>query len=172
MPRYAPPFLKSATFGYMLSALAGTGLIILAVCLTAGWLLRRRIGMRAELHRAHSGQPDGRCRICRPRGADGGAGRRPAAHRSARESRRIVRPGDRRCGVASSCGDRPDFRRRGGAGDAVADSDGCRSRWIWAPVLFFTGTIAMPAIFLTPGPAVFAFLAVAITARACAARPF
>ena len=24
-------------------------------------------------------------------------------------------------------------------------------KWVWAPVLFFTGTIALPAIFLTPG---------------------
>jgi cobalt/nickel transport system permease protein len=29
MPRYAPPFLKSASFGYLLSAMAGTGMIIL-----------------------------------------------------------------------------------------------------------------------------------------------
>ncbi len=33
MPRYAPPFLKSASFGYMLSAMAGTGLIILVFML-------------------------------------------------------------------------------------------------------------------------------------------
>ena len=43
MPRYAPPFLKSPTFGYMLSAVAGTGLIIL-VCLLAGWVSGRRPG--------------------------------------------------------------------------------------------------------------------------------
>jgi cobalt/nickel transport system permease protein len=42
MPRYAPPFLKSPTFGYMLSAVAGTGLIIL-VFLLAGWISGRRI---------------------------------------------------------------------------------------------------------------------------------
>jgi cobalt/nickel transport system permease protein len=43
MPRYAPPFLKSPTFGYMLSAVSGTGLIIL-VFLFAGWLSHRRPG--------------------------------------------------------------------------------------------------------------------------------
>jgi cobalt/nickel transport system permease protein len=43
MPRYAPPFLKSETFGYMLSAVAGTGLIIL-VFLVAGWVTNRRPG--------------------------------------------------------------------------------------------------------------------------------
>jgi cobalt/nickel transport system permease protein len=41
MPRYAPPFLKSAGFGYMLSAFSGTGLIIL-VFLLANWLIQRR----------------------------------------------------------------------------------------------------------------------------------
>jgi cobalt/nickel transport system permease protein len=43
MPRYAPPLLKSAAFGYALSAMAGTGLIILA-CLTAGWIFHGRAG--------------------------------------------------------------------------------------------------------------------------------
>jgi cobalt/nickel transport system permease protein len=41
MPRYAPPFLKSPSFGYMLSAVSGTGLIIL-VFLVAGWITGRR----------------------------------------------------------------------------------------------------------------------------------
>jgi cobalt/nickel transport system permease protein len=43
MPRYAPPFLKSAAFGYMLSALFGTGLIVF-VSLLAGWFLQGRTG--------------------------------------------------------------------------------------------------------------------------------
>ncbi len=43
MPRYAPPFLKSEPFGYMLSAVSGTGLIIL-VFLVAGWVTNRRPG--------------------------------------------------------------------------------------------------------------------------------
>ena len=41
MPRYAPPFLKSPGFGYMLSALFGAGLVISATQF-AGWLLRGR----------------------------------------------------------------------------------------------------------------------------------
>jgi cobalt/nickel transport system permease protein len=41
MPRYAPPFLKSQAFGYLLSAVAGTGLVILAI-LFVGWLAQRR----------------------------------------------------------------------------------------------------------------------------------
>ena len=43
MPRYAPPFLKSAAFGYALSAMAGTGMILL-VFLTAGRIFRGRAG--------------------------------------------------------------------------------------------------------------------------------
>jgi cobalt/nickel transport system permease protein len=43
MPRYAPPFLKSAVFGYALSAMAGSGIIIL-VFLAAGRIFRGRTG--------------------------------------------------------------------------------------------------------------------------------
>jgi cobalt/nickel transport system permease protein len=46
MPRYAPPFLKSPAFGYLLSAMIGTGLILLLV-LFAGWIAQRtRAGSR------------------------------------------------------------------------------------------------------------------------------
>lgn len=40
MPDYAPPFLKSAAFGYIVSALFGTGLILL-VFFCAAWLLNK-----------------------------------------------------------------------------------------------------------------------------------
>lgn len=43
MPRYAPPFLKSQAFGYLLSAMAGTGLILLVI-LGAGWVVQTRTG--------------------------------------------------------------------------------------------------------------------------------
>jgi cobalt/nickel transport system permease protein len=42
MPRYAPTFLHSPAFGYMLSAAVGTGLVVLAT-LFAGWLLNARV---------------------------------------------------------------------------------------------------------------------------------
>jgi len=41
MPQYAPPFLKSPGFGYLLSAMTGTGLIMLLVSF-AGWLIHIR----------------------------------------------------------------------------------------------------------------------------------
>lgn len=40
IPDYAPPFLKSAEFGYIISAIFGTGLIV-AVFLTIGWISRK-----------------------------------------------------------------------------------------------------------------------------------
>jgi cobalt/nickel transport system permease protein len=40
MPRYAPPILKSAQLGYMLSAMVGTGLIVLAF-LGGAWIFAR-----------------------------------------------------------------------------------------------------------------------------------
>jgi len=43
MPRYAPLFLKSPAFGYLLSAMTGTGLILLVVLL-AGWITQTRTG--------------------------------------------------------------------------------------------------------------------------------
>ena len=39
-PDYAPSFLKSPSFGYILSAMMGVGLI-LAFCLLVGWILRK-----------------------------------------------------------------------------------------------------------------------------------
>ncbi|HKD06434.1 MAG TPA: cobalt transporter CbiM [Bryobacteraceae bacterium] len=43
MPRYAPSFLRSPSFGYLLSAVAGTGVIILVFTL-AGWMSGRHPG--------------------------------------------------------------------------------------------------------------------------------
>lgn len=46
IPAYAPPFLRSAMFGYMMSSLLGTGLIILT-CLGISWIASRRRGYQA-----------------------------------------------------------------------------------------------------------------------------
>jgi hypothetical protein len=40
MPRYSAPFLRSPAFGYLLSAMTGAGLLILAGVLFS-WLQRR-----------------------------------------------------------------------------------------------------------------------------------
>lgn len=41
MPDYAPPFMHSPSFGYIMSAMLGSGLIILAI-LPISWIMRRR----------------------------------------------------------------------------------------------------------------------------------
>jgi len=41
IPAYAPPFMHRAAFGYVMSALLGSGLIILT-CLGISWLVTRR----------------------------------------------------------------------------------------------------------------------------------
>lgn len=41
MPAYAPPFLRSATFGYIMSAMIGVGLIIV-IFLFVGWIAHRQ----------------------------------------------------------------------------------------------------------------------------------
>ncbi len=47
IPDYAPPFLKSAAFGYIMSAMVGTGIIILVFFLI-GWLTRVGHGSERE----------------------------------------------------------------------------------------------------------------------------
>jgi cobalt ECF transporter T component CbiQ len=44
--------------------------------------------------------------------------------------------------------------------------------WVWTPVLFFTGTIALPAIFITPGRPVAAFAGIFVTAQGLRAAAF
>jgi cobalt/nickel transport system permease protein len=44
--------------------------------------------------------------------------------------------------------------------------------WVWTPVLFFTGLIALPAIFLTPGNAVFTAGGLAITKQGLRSAAF
>jgi cobalt/nickel transport system permease protein len=44
--------------------------------------------------------------------------------------------------------------------------------WVWTPVLFFTGTIALPAVFLTPGHPVAVFGPLFITAQGLRSAAF
>ncbi len=44
--------------------------------------------------------------------------------------------------------------------------------WVWSPVLFFTGTIALPAIFLTPGSVIAALGPLVITAQGLRSATF
>jgi cobalt ECF transporter T component CbiQ len=40
---------------------------------------------------------------------------------------------------------------------------GRMASWVWTPVLFFTGTIALPAVFLTPGPTAATWAGISLT---------
>jgi cobalt ECF transporter T component CbiQ len=44
--------------------------------------------------------------------------------------------------------------------------------WVWSPVLFFTGTIAMPAVFLTPGRPIAVWGPVLVTAQGLRSAAF
>jgi cobalt ECF transporter T component CbiQ len=44
--------------------------------------------------------------------------------------------------------------------------------WVWAPVLFFTGTIALPAVFLTPGHSVAMWGPIAVTQQGLRSAAF
>jgi cobalt/nickel transport system permease protein len=48
MPAYAPPFMQSASFGYIMSAMIGAGLIIV-VFMLIDWLARKRSGRRIDV---------------------------------------------------------------------------------------------------------------------------
>ena len=159
--RYAPPFLKSAALGYMLSALIGMVLII-AIGGLASALLRRRKrsfieATLASLLRAseyasaaeHSAEARGLLQRVDPRVKVVGL-----------ILLVVVVAASRHLAVI-------------GAMFAFALALGLFSRiklgkfasWVWIPVLLFTGVIALPAIVLTPGHAVAALGGFAITSQ-------
>ena len=169
--RYAPPYVRNASFGYMLSAMFGAGLIVLICMKTAaravsgyhrgGFFERNIKALYLAMDRALYAE-------------NSAAVARPAANpRSPREGRRPLRA-----------------HRRIGARIATLDSSRRFWRWpqcwrrsslisllrtlatrVWAGAFAFTGAIAIPALFLTPGRPLWRFpnIGWAITdARACA----
>jgi hypothetical protein len=48
MPAYAPPFMQSPSFGYIMSAMIGAGLIM-AVFMLIDWLMRKRSRTRVGI---------------------------------------------------------------------------------------------------------------------------
>jgi len=58
LPRYAPAFIRSPAFGYFVSAMVGVGLIV-ACSLLAGWSMSR---LRSEPQRHHMWAPSNRAR--------------------------------------------------------------------------------------------------------------
>ncbi len=143
--RYVPPFLTNNALGYMISALIGVALII-AIGLPSGLLLRRNFVERtlASLFRAsqyaataeHSAESGGVLQRVDPRVKLVGLILLVVVVAA---SRHLVVIGAMFVFALV-------LALLSGVGiDKLA-------KWVWIPVLLFTGAIALPAMFLIPGP--------------------
>ena len=162
---YAPLFLKNAALGYVLSAMLGITVII-GVCLLAGLLLRR-LGIRrnrsfiertlASLLRAseyaadaeHSAETGGMLQRVDPRVKVVGLILLVVVVAASRHLLAIGAMFVFALALALLSGIGP----------------GKLASWVWTPVLLFTGTIALPAIVLTPGTPVLALGGFAVTTQ-------
>jgi len=159
--RYAPPFLKNAALGYMLSAMVGMALII-GIGLLAAELLRRR--NRSFIERTLAS-------LLR-------ASEYASAAEHSAEARGLLQRVDPRVKVVGLIllvivvaasrhlvviGALFAFALALALSSRI--SVGKLASWVWSPVLIFTGAIALPAIVLTPGHAVAALGGLAITAQ-------
>jgi len=160
IPRYAPAFLKNAALGYVSSALVGVGLIVVVAVLIGlfGRVLRRTPSfiertlaslVRASEYAANAEQV----------AEAGGALQRidPRVKVVGLLGLVVVVAASHALWVLGAM-----FAFS--LGLAVASRISLRklSGWVWAPVLFVTGAIALPALFLTPGRAVLAWGPIAI----------
>jgi cobalt/nickel transport system permease protein len=130
LSRYAPSFIRGASFGYLVSAMVGVGLII-ALALLLNWVLAR---------------------------LPAGAGRRRRKSFVEKTARGLLEATGQALfaeDMAATGGflQRLDPRvKLIGIGALIAAAVAVHR--LWLAVLAFTGAIALPAIFLTPGAAV------------------
>jgi cobalt/nickel transport system permease protein len=177
MPRYAPTFLKSAAFGYILSAIAGTGLIVLIIA-GGGWLWRRTAS-------ATEGTRGGPGFVERTLVSLIDAARYAAIADETAQYDGVLQRLDPRVKVVGLLGMvvvvAASHRLLVIAGILVAAcalakasriTADCLARLVWIPVVFFTGVIALPAIFLTPGQPVFTVATIHLTAQGSRAAAF
>ena len=165
LSRYAPPFLKNAQIGYIVSAMLGM-MAIIAVCLGAGFVLRR-LGIRR-----------GRGFVERTLASLLRASEYAAAAEHSAESGGVLQSLDPRVKVVGLlllvivvAASR--YLAVIGAILVFATAlallseigPGKLTGWVWMPVLLFTGTIALPAIVLTPGTPVAGFGGFFVTAQ-------
>jgi cobalt/nickel transport system permease protein len=162
LSRYAPSFIRSASFGYLVSAMVGVGLIIV-LALLLNWLLVRRPMVRAAV---------------------GGRRRKGFVEKTARglleATEQVLFAED----MAATVGflQRLDPRvTLAGIGALIVAAVAVHRLWVlagilalgivlalvshipirllaarvWLAVLAFTGAIALPAIFLTPGAVIY-----------------
>lgn len=144
LARYAPPFLKNSALGYMTSAMIGIALIV-AIGLLSGVLLRRNFIERtlASLFRAsefaanaeHSAESGGVLQRVDPRVKLVGLILLVVVVAASRHLLAIGAMFVFALALALLSG----------------IGIGKLAKWVWTPVLLFTGTIALPVMLLIPG---------------------
>jgi cobalt/nickel transport system permease protein len=162
LPHYAPAFLRNAALGYVLSALVGIGLIVVAALLIGlvGRILRRTPSfiertlasmIRASEYAANAEQM----------AESGGALQRidPRVKVVGLLGLVVVAAASRALWVLGAM-----FAFTLVLATLSRISPRKLSGWVWAPVLLVTGTIALPALFLTPGRPVLSWGSIAIHA--------
>ena len=144
--RYAPPFLKSSTLGYMFSAMVGMALMIVIGLLAAALLRRRRRSfieatlaslLRASEYAAaaeHSAESRGMLQRVDPRVKLVGLILLVIVVAASRHLTVI--------GALFAFALALALASHVGVGKLVS--------WVWLPVLFFTGAIALPAMVFAP----------------------
>jgi cobalt/nickel transport system permease protein len=160
LPRYAPAFLKNAALGYVVSALLGIGLIVIVAVLIGllGRVLRRTPSfiertlaslVRASEYAANAEQM----------AEAGGALQRidPRVKVVGLLGLVVVAAASHALWVLGAM-----FAFSLGLAAVSSISLRKLSGWVWAPVLFLTGAIALPALFLTPGRVVLAWGPIAV----------
>jgi cobalt/nickel transport system permease protein len=165
LSRYAPPFLKNARAGYIVAAMLGM-MVVVAACLGAGFLLRLlgvRRGcsvverslqslLRASEYAAtaeHTAESGGVLQRIDPRVKVVGLLLLAIVVAASRHLPVIGEIFVFALALALLSGVGP----------------GKLANWVWIPVLLFTGTIALPAIVLTPGTPVAGFGGFFVTAQ-------
>ena len=153
LPRYAPSFIRSSAFGYFVSASVGTGLIMVLTTLL-GPLLAARRRRQSFIEKTARGLFEAAAQAM---SAEDIAGRSGFLQRL---DPRVKAPGIGALIVAAVAAGRLWVLAAiiaVAVGLALVSHIPLRrlATRVWLAVLGFTGIIALPAIFLTPGPAVY-----------------
>jgi cobalt ECF transporter T component CbiQ len=158
LSRYAPPFIRGASFGYLVSAMVGVGLVIM-LALMLNWLLG--LGGPAAGRRRHKGFVEKTAR-----GLLEATGQALFAEDMAAASGFLQRldPRVKLAGIGALILAAVAVHRLWvlagilvlGVVLALASHIPMRllTARVWLAVLAFTGAVALPAIFLTPGAAI------------------
>lgn len=165
LPRYAPSFIRSASFGYLVSAMIGVGLIVL-VWLFASFILSKRVSREGRETDRREGGKFQRGFVERSIESLLAATTYALSAEKLAKAKGFLQGLDPRVkvvGVASLVIATVSVHRLAALGtlSAIAILIAVVSRVplrilltnVWLPVLSFSGIIAVPAIFLMSGPA-------------------